>query len=208
MRVIGLMSGTSYDAIDAAAADLVRDGDRLVLTPLGLISRGYNEKLRSRLAAALPPAVTTLADVCRLDTEIGRAFAAAAVEADRELCDGRAELVASHGQTVYHWVADGQVHGTLQIGQPAYIAEATGLPVVADFRPGHRGGRPGRAPGQPGGPDVAARQARRPRRAEPGRHRQHHRPRRHGLRHGPRQRPARRGGPRSHRGAPRLRPGR
>ncbi|CAM5694766.1 Anhydro-N-acetylmuramic acid kinase OS=Streptomyces alboniger OX=132473 GN=anmK PE=3 SV=1 [Streptomyces alboniger] len=135
MRVIGLMSGTSYDAIDAAAADLVRDGDRLVLTPLGLISRGYDEKLRSRLAAALPPAVTTLADVCRLDTEIGRAFAAAAVEADRELCDGRAELVASHGQTVYHWVADGQVHGTLQIGQPAYIAEATGLPVVADFRP-------------------------------------------------------------------------
>lgn len=135
MRVIGLMSGTSYDAIDAAAADLALDGDRLTLTPLGLISRGYDERLRAGLAAALPPATTTLADVCRLDTAIGRAFAAAAVEADRELCDGRAELVASHGQTVYHWVADGQVHGTLQIGQPAWIAEATGLPVVADFRP-------------------------------------------------------------------------
>ncbi|MEV7192943.1 anhydro-N-acetylmuramic acid kinase [Streptomyces sp. NPDC093510] len=135
MRVIGLMSGTSYDAIDAAAADLTLDGDRLTLTPLGLISRGYDEGLRTRLAAALPPAATTLAEVCRLDTEIGRAFAAAAVEADRELCDGRAGLVASHGQTVYHWVADRQVHGTLQIGQPAWIAEATGLPVVADFRP-------------------------------------------------------------------------
>ncbi|APY85254.1 anhydro-N-acetylmuramic acid kinase [Streptomyces alfalfae] len=135
MRVIGLMSGTSYDAIDAAAADLDLDGDCLTLTPLGLISRGYDEGLRSRLAAALPPADTTLAEVCRLDTEIGRAFAAAAVEADRELCDGQAELVASHGQTVYHWVADGQVHGTLQIGRPAWIAEATGLPVVADFRP-------------------------------------------------------------------------
>ncbi|MEV0122557.1 anhydro-N-acetylmuramic acid kinase [Streptomyces sp. NPDC050703] len=135
MRVIGLMSGTSYDAIDAAAADLHLDGDRLTLTPLGSISRGYDEGLRSRLAAALPPAATTLADVCRLDTEIGRAFAAAAVEADRELCDGQAGLVASHGQTVYHWVADGQVHGTLQIGRPAWIAEATGLPVVADFRP-------------------------------------------------------------------------
>ncbi|AZM56773.1 anhydro-N-acetylmuramic acid kinase [Streptomyces sp. WAC 01529] len=135
MRVIGLMSGTSYDAIDAAAADLTLDGDRLTLTPLGLISRGYDEGLRASLAAALPPATTTLADVCRLDTAIGRAFAAAAVEADRELCDGRAQLVASHGQTVYHWVAEGQVHGTLQIGQPAWIAEATGLPVVADFRP-------------------------------------------------------------------------
>ncbi|MGV9883899.1 anhydro-N-acetylmuramic acid kinase [Streptomyces sp. NPDC003006] len=135
MRVIGLMSGTSYDAIDAAAADLTLDGDRLTLTPLGLISRGYDEGLRAALAAALPPATTTLAEVCRLDTAIGRAFAAAAVEADRELCDSRAQLVASHGQTVYHWVADGQVHGTLQIGQPAWIAEATGLPVVADFRP-------------------------------------------------------------------------
>ncbi|MBM7172453.1 anhydro-N-acetylmuramic acid kinase [Streptomyces sp. G44] len=135
MRVIGLMSGTSYDAIDAAAADLTLDGDRLTLTPLGLINRGYDEGLRAGLAAALPPATTTLADVCRLDTAIGRAFAAAAVEANRELCDGGAELIASHGQTVYHWVADGQVHGTLQIGQPAWIAEATGLPVVADFRP-------------------------------------------------------------------------
>ncbi|MEU7577148.1 anhydro-N-acetylmuramic acid kinase [Streptomyces sp. NPDC041068] len=135
MRVIGLMSGTSYDAIDAAAADLILDGDRLTLTPLGLISRGYDDGLRAALAAALPPAATTLAEVCRLDTRIGRAFAAAAVEADRELCDGQAELVASHGQTVYHWVEDGQVHGTLQIGQPAWIAEATGLPVVADFRP-------------------------------------------------------------------------
>ncbi|WP_055703292.1 anhydro-N-acetylmuramic acid kinase [Streptomyces silaceus] len=135
MRVIGLMSGTSYDAIDAAAADLTLDGDRLTLTPLGLITRGYDDGLRAELGAALPPAPTTLAEVCRLDTRIGRAFAAAAVEADRELCDGQAELVASHGQTVYHWVEDGQVHGTLQIGQPAWIAEATGLPVVADFRP-------------------------------------------------------------------------
>ncbi|MEV0440218.1 anhydro-N-acetylmuramic acid kinase [Streptomyces spectabilis] len=135
MRVIGLMSGTSYDAIDAGAVDLALDGDRLVMTPLGLISRGYDDALRSALSTALPPAATSLADVCRLDTLIGQAFAAAAVEADRELCDGRAELVASHGQTVYHWVTDGRVRGTLQIGQPAWIAEATGLPVVADFRP-------------------------------------------------------------------------
>ncbi|GHC58635.1 anhydro-N-acetylmuramic acid kinase [Streptomyces flavofungini] len=135
MRVIGLMSGTSHDAIDAGAVDLTLDGDSLRLTPLGLISRAYDDELRAALAAALPPAPTTLADVCRLDTRIGQAFAAAATEADRELCGGGAELVASHGQTVFHWVAAGRVHGTLQIGQPAWIAEATGLPVVADFRP-------------------------------------------------------------------------
>ena len=135
MRVIGLMSGTSYDAIDAAAADLRLDGESLVLKPLGMVSEAYDKELREALAAALPPAATSLADVCRLDTGIGQAFAAAAVRADRELCGGQAELVASHGQTVYHWTDGGKVHGTLQLGQPAWIAEATGLPVVADFRP-------------------------------------------------------------------------
>ncbi|GAA5024914.1 anhydro-N-acetylmuramic acid kinase [Streptomyces siamensis] len=135
MRVIGLMSGTSYDAIDAAAAELTLDGDSLVLRPLGLVGEEYDAALRETLADALPPAATSLAEVCRLDTLIGRSFAAAAVRADRELCDGSAELIASHGQTVYHWTEGGQVLGTLQLGQPAWIAEATGLPVVADFRP-------------------------------------------------------------------------
>ncbi|WP_217207910.1 anhydro-N-acetylmuramic acid kinase [Streptomyces sp. AC550_RSS872] len=135
MRVIGLMSGTSYDAIDAAAADLSLVGDSLVLEPLGLVSEAYDEGLREALGAALPPGTTSMAEVCRLDTGIGQAFAAAAVRADRELCGGRAELAASHGQTVYHWAEDGKVYGTLQLGQPAWIAEATGLPVVADFRP-------------------------------------------------------------------------
>ncbi|MEV5322362.1 anhydro-N-acetylmuramic acid kinase [Streptomyces sp. NPDC052687] len=135
MRVIGLMSGTSYDAIDAAAADVRLVGDCLVLRPLGLVSERYDAELRAALAVALPPGTCSLAQVCRLDTRIGQAFAAAAVRADRELCRGQAELVASHGQTVYHWAEAGRVYGTLQLGQPAWIAEATGLPVVADFRP-------------------------------------------------------------------------
>ncbi|MER6775820.1 MULTISPECIES: anhydro-N-acetylmuramic acid kinase [unclassified Streptomyces] len=136
-RVIGLMSGTSYDAVDAAAADLElspEDGT-LRLEPLGLVSEPYPADVREALAAALPPAATTLAEVCRLDTRIGQVFGAVAARADRELCAGRAELVASHGQTVYHWAEDGRVHGTLQLGEPAWIAERSGCPVVSGFRP-------------------------------------------------------------------------
>jgi anhydro-N-acetylmuramic acid kinase len=129
------MSGTSYDAIDAAAADIVLKDGTLAVTPLGMIGERYDEALRAALAGALPPAATTLAQVCRLDTGIGQAFAAAAVRADRQLCGGKAQLIASHGQTVYHWAEDGRVHGTLQLGQPVWIAEATGCPVVSDFRP-------------------------------------------------------------------------
>ncbi|MFJ4950490.1 anhydro-N-acetylmuramic acid kinase [Streptomyces sp. NPDC088760] len=134
MRVIGLMSGTSYDAIEAAAADLTLDDDTLLLRLLGHLSVPYADDLRARVAAVLPPAVTTAQAVCALDSGIGQAFAGAAGRALRELCAGAADLVVSHGQTVHHWVEDGIVRGTLQLGQPAWIAEATGLPVVSDLR--------------------------------------------------------------------------
>ncbi|MYS53955.1 anhydro-N-acetylmuramic acid kinase, partial [Streptomyces sp. SID6013] len=78
-----------------------------------------------------------------------QAFADVAVRAVRELCGGGADLVVSHGQTMYHWVEEGSVRGTLQLGQPAWIAEATGLPVVSDLR-----GRDVAAGGQ-GAPLVA-----------------------------------------------------
>jgi anhydro-N-acetylmuramic acid kinase len=134
MRVIGLMSGTSYDAIDAAAADLRFDGDRLVLTPLGLLSQPYPSWVRDELAGSLPPASTSMEQVCRLDTGIGQAFADVARQAVEQLSGGSADLIVSHGQTVFHWVDGGAVRGTLQLGQPAWIAEATGTTVVSDLR--------------------------------------------------------------------------
>ena len=134
MRVIGLMSGTSHDAIDAASADLRLDGDRLVLTPLGMLSRPYPPQLREALASSLPPASTSMEQVCRLDTGIGQAFADVAAHAVEELCGGSADLIVSHGQTVFHWVDGDAVRGTLQLGQPAWIAEATGTTVVSDLR--------------------------------------------------------------------------
>jgi anhydro-N-acetylmuramic acid kinase len=134
--VIGLMSGTSYDAVDAAAADLRFDGDTLVLQPLGALAVPHPGRLRERIAALLPPAATTVEEVCRLDTAIGQVFAEVAAQAVDELCGGRADLVVSHGQTVFHWTEGRAVRGTLQIGRPAWIAERTGLPVVADLRAG------------------------------------------------------------------------
>lgn len=134
VRVIGLMSGTSHDAIDAAAAEISVDGDTLVVRPLGMITAAYQPELRAMITAALPPASTSVDDVCRLDTRIGQAFADVAVRAVAELCEGDADLIVSHGQTMYHWVEGDRVEGTLQLGQPAWIAERTGCTVVADLR--------------------------------------------------------------------------
>ena len=134
MRVVGMISGTSFDAIDVAAADLELAEDVVELHPRGSLSVPYPEPLRRRVADVLPPSGTTMEEVCRLDTEVGQAFADAAAEGVAALCDGAADLVVSHGQTVFHWVEDGVARGTLQLGQPAWIAERTGLPVVSDLR--------------------------------------------------------------------------
>ena len=134
MIVVGMISGTSVDAIDVAAARFERDGATLHLARLGHAERPWPEATRRRLLAALPPATVSLAEICALDVLVGEAFAAVAGEAVRTLAGGRADLICSHGQNVFHWIEGGRALGTLQLGQPAIIAEATGLPVVSDLR--------------------------------------------------------------------------
>jgi anhydro-N-acetylmuramic acid kinase len=134
LRVIGMISGTSFDAIDAAVADLSLDGDRLTMTPLGLTSAEMPAEIRERIAAVLPPANAGIEAVARLDADLGRLFGSVAGRANDEIAGGAADLVVSHGQTVFHWVDDGRARGTLQLGNPAWIAAATGLSVVSDLR--------------------------------------------------------------------------
>ncbi|NYD69929.1 anhydro-N-acetylmuramic acid kinase [Herbiconiux flava] len=145
-----MISGTSHDGIDVAVVDIDEpsgppaqepldrsavDGAPLVLTArvVAAESAPYEPVLRARLIAALPPAPTTFAEMTELDTLIGQAFAAAAQEVAAGL-DDPVDLICSHGQTVFHWVEGGRALGTLQIGQPAWIAEALGVPVVSDVR--------------------------------------------------------------------------
>lgn len=135
MRVLGLISGTSHDGIDGAIVDFTLEGDMLHGTLVHSASTPYAAELRARLVAALPPALTTLAEVCELDTLIGQAFSeVAATMSDVVAVTGAVDLVVSHGQTVFHWVSDDHALGTLQIGQPAWIAERTGIPVLSDVR--------------------------------------------------------------------------
>jgi anhydro-N-acetylmuramic acid kinase len=134
VRVIGMISGTSYDAIEAVAADLELDGSTVVVDMLGHVSAPYPPELYNAVASLLPPAPTTIEQVCRVDTAIGQRFAEVATELAGGCCDGRVDVVCSHGQTVFHWVEDGHARGTLQLGQPAFIAERTGATVVSDVR--------------------------------------------------------------------------
>ncbi|MGW6500368.1 anhydro-N-acetylmuramic acid kinase [Nonomuraea angiospora] len=132
MRILGMISGTSHDGIDVAVVDFELVGGLLEGRVGHTASTPYPAELRARLIAALPPAETTLAEVCVLDTLIGQSFAEAAASAIT--LGGPVDLIVSHGQTVFHWVEGTHALGTLQIGQPAWIAERTGVPVLSDVR--------------------------------------------------------------------------
>ncbi|MFC4145311.1 anhydro-N-acetylmuramic acid kinase [Micromonospora mangrovi] len=133
MKIVGLMSGTSYDGVDVVAAEFTADGETLTLRPLGHRGLDYDDGLRAQIAALLPPAATTIDAVCRLDNRLGEVFAEAAA-VGVELAGGTADAVVSPGQTVFHWVEAGRVHGTLQLGAPARVAARVGVPVLSDLR--------------------------------------------------------------------------
>ena len=135
MRVIGLMSGTSADAIDAALVEWPDDAAARPFALLAFRETPHAPGLRDRihaLAAGRVPAGEALHELARLDVELGEAFAAAALAVAADAGVEHVDAVASHGQTVGHFPTD---RATLQIGDPSVIAERTGQTVVADFRP-------------------------------------------------------------------------
>ncbi|MGW0502080.1 anhydro-N-acetylmuramic acid kinase [Micromonospora sp. NPDC003241] len=133
MKIVGLMSGTSYDGVDVAVAEFTVEGDTLWLRPLGHRGLTYDDALRAAIGAVLPPGTTTIADVCRLDNRLGEVFAEAAA-VGLELAGGGVDVVVSPGQTVFHWVEGGRARGTLQLGAVARVAARVGVPVLADLR--------------------------------------------------------------------------
>ena len=132
MRILGLMSGTSFDAVDAAIVDFTGSNGDLVGRVVWSDTVALDPTLRRRLAQVLPPAQITLQEITALDSDVGQLFARVAHTAQVE--SGGFDAVCSHGQTVYHWVEDGVAKGTLQIGSAAWIAQACGVPVVSNFR--------------------------------------------------------------------------
>lgn len=141
MRILSLQSGTSVDGIDVAVVDVdpLDDSDRPVVRLAPVVARTvpWSERTRALLLAAVEGQSLTPAEFVRLDTLAGQEFAEAAAAAAAEAGGGGpggVELVVSHGQTLHHWVEDGHARGTLQVGQPAWIAERLGVPVLSDVR--------------------------------------------------------------------------
>lgn len=137
MIVIGLMSGTSVDGSDAAVVRLDGAPPSLKWQVLKHSHRSFNPELRAEIFACFRPETGSVDRLCRLNFALGRAFGAAAIAAvqDAGLSMNEIDLIGSHGQTLWHEPPSGLAMGsTLQLGEPAIIAEMTGVPVVSNFR--------------------------------------------------------------------------
>src|SRR2546426_11227237 len=140
MYVIGLMSGTSADGVDAALVDIRGTGHDLKITLKAFRTFPYPTAFRERLLQAMTGG--TVEDVCHLNGALGEWFARAALKVLKAagVSPRRVALIGSHGQTLHHLPKTrrepviGSVRSTLQLGAPAVIAERTGINTVADFR--------------------------------------------------------------------------
>lgn len=140
-RVVGLMSGTSLDGIDAALVYLEGSGRALQLTLEAFVHCPFPETIRTWLLRNSVPETSSVRELALLNARLAQLYAEAVDAVLKQAGRTRAslDLIGVHGQTVYHIpeptaCADAAVTATLQIGDPSVLANLLGVPVVGDFR--------------------------------------------------------------------------
>ncbi len=133
MKVIGLMSGTSVDGIDAALTEISGEGYAIQAELIKGITYPYSSEVRSRILAVCANEPVTLAELADLDDAIATHFTQAIYALDIDLAT--IDLIGSHGQTLHHRPPKADKLGhTLQLGRGDLIAKAAGCQTVSNFR--------------------------------------------------------------------------
>lgn len=139
--VIGLMSGTSVDGIDAALVRIRGGGPGVHVSLEHFATYSMDQAVREAVFRLFRPESSSVVDLCRMNFSLGEVFATAALKLmqDAGVAPGQVDLIGSHGQTVWHEPLPVEAGGitcrsTLQVGEAAVIAERTGVVTVADFR--------------------------------------------------------------------------
>jgi anhydro-N-acetylmuramic acid kinase len=141
LTVAGVMSGTSADGVDVAIVRIEPggSGEERKLALLHHHSSPYPASLRDAVLAAMDAQHTSSAELARLNWRLGLEYANQVKAAIANFA-GPVDLIGCHGQTIYHQgspalYADREFACTWQLGEATLIADATGLPVVSNFRP-------------------------------------------------------------------------
>lgn len=138
------MSGTSADGVDVALARISGAPPKLDARLEKFVTIPFPRAVRVEILRVAEGAATTPGEISHLNFLLGEIFAEAALAALRKfrVVARLVDLIGSHGQTIFHQGVPAKAAGgrmiasTMQIGEAAIIAERTGIPVIADFRPG------------------------------------------------------------------------
>lgn len=137
LKVIGLLSGTSADGIDAALCEIDGAPPQITARILYAKTYPYPQAQRETYLESIDPQRSSTPTLCQLNFALGESFAQAALMLmqDAQIAPADVDLIGSHGQTVWHSADDhGHIDSTLQIGEPAVIAERTGITTISSFR--------------------------------------------------------------------------
>lgn len=139
--VVGLMSGTSVDSIDAVLVEISGYGINTSLKQKSFVSLRYPKGFRNYVLNNSLPGTGTVDTISQLNILVAHFFADAvkAVARKARIPLAAIDLIGSHGQTVHHIPAEQnlfgkKIHSTLQLGDPSTIAKLTGVPTVGNFR--------------------------------------------------------------------------
>jgi len=141
--VIGLMSGTSLDGVDAALVEIIGNWVETKINLIGFLDYPFPYGLKEIILKNSVRETSNVEDISRLNFLIPQIYN----EAIDSLCEqinfdkSKIDLIGSHGQTIHHLPAkvnffDHQVSSTLQIGDPSVLAKLSGIITVGDFRTG------------------------------------------------------------------------
>lgn len=137
--VVGLMSGTSADGVDAALTRITGCGTSTKVEQLGFYFQPFDNQTRQQILNVCGGDFGGSRELCLLGTHLGKLYAQAVRGLVQQTGIHHVDLIGCHGQTVYHIPEETphlgtSIRGTLQIGDPSYLSEEFGCPVVSDFR--------------------------------------------------------------------------
>ena len=139
--VIGLMSGTSGDGVDAVLCEITGHGIETKVNQLAFVSPEYTDEVRNRILKVAGGDFGGSKEICMMNVYLSELFADACEELCRKAGVDKSEidLIGTHGQTIYHVpikerYLDRDISATLQIGEASTLVERIGAVTVSDFR--------------------------------------------------------------------------
>jgi anhydro-N-acetylmuramic acid kinase len=140
--VVGLMTGTSLDGVDAALVEIIGSGLFTQIRLKHFNSAPFDSRVRDQLLKVASGKLVPAQIISHLNFLLGILYSEAVFKLCKEarIDIHQLDLIGSHGQTIFHQSEPSlfcgrRIASTLQIGEPSFLAENTGITTISDFRP-------------------------------------------------------------------------